>query len=248
MKKEEVYKLIEYNGIYDDKVKSNLKKLIKEYHPDKNKRDKNTIEIIYEVKKELESNKVSYKKKKEKNDKDELVKKERFISEQECLESIIRLKDIENGNNSVLIKMYGELALEFKKYRSTYQKLFSLKNKLCKLNDEKNKYATIRLIILLISLMMFFLLIIDILYIKSNIFAFLLLILIVINLCYCIYNKKNDSIEENIINISFNIEKVEKNIMLIQKNIDDLSNEIRSLERKNTSVKNDIRFYKNMKE
>ena len=48
MKKEEVYKLIEYNGKYDDKVKRNLKKLLKKYHPDHYGKN-DIIKVIYEV-------------------------------------------------------------------------------------------------------------------------------------------------------------------------------------------------------
>ena len=61
MTKEEVYKYIKYNGIYDSGVKKRLKKLIKKYHPDLNNGDDAVMKVINEVKKELESNTVSIK-------------------------------------------------------------------------------------------------------------------------------------------------------------------------------------------
>ena len=61
MTKEEIYKYIKYNGIYDSGVKRRLKKLIKKYHPDLNNGDDTVMKVINEVKKELESNSVSIK-------------------------------------------------------------------------------------------------------------------------------------------------------------------------------------------
>ena len=61
MTKEEIYKYIKYNGVYDSGVKRRLKKLIKKYHPDLNNGDDTVMKVINEVKKELENNTVSIK-------------------------------------------------------------------------------------------------------------------------------------------------------------------------------------------
>jgi len=59
MTKKEIYKYLKYNGVYDSGVKRRLKKLIKQYHPDRNKGDDTVMKLINEVKKELESGNVS---------------------------------------------------------------------------------------------------------------------------------------------------------------------------------------------
>ena len=61
MTKEEIYKYIKYNGVYDSGVKKRLKKLIKKYHPDVNNGDDTVMKLINVVKKELESGNVSVK-------------------------------------------------------------------------------------------------------------------------------------------------------------------------------------------
>ena len=61
MTKEEIYKYLKYNGVYDSGVKRRLKKLIKKYHPDLNNGDDTVMKVINEVKKELENNTVSIK-------------------------------------------------------------------------------------------------------------------------------------------------------------------------------------------
>ena len=57
MNKQEILKYINYKGKYTKDVKTKLNKLIKKYHPDKNKDDKKTILILYDIKKDLESGK-----------------------------------------------------------------------------------------------------------------------------------------------------------------------------------------------
>ena len=65
MNKQEILEYIKYKGKYTKEVKTKLNKLIKKYHPDKNKEDKETILILYEIKKDLESGKeLKYKKEK----------------------------------------------------------------------------------------------------------------------------------------------------------------------------------------
>ncbi len=61
MTKEEIYKYLKYNCVYDSGVKRRLKKLIKKYHPDLNNGDDTVMKVINEVKKELENNTVSIK-------------------------------------------------------------------------------------------------------------------------------------------------------------------------------------------
>ena len=243
MKKEEVYKIIEYDGIYDEKVKKNLKKLIKKYHPDKNKKDKKTIEIIYEVKKELENNNVSYKPKKS-----EVKDRNKFISEEECLRNINRLEKIERGNNKELDKMYDDLSNTFKDYRNLYRKLCLNKNQFCILEDEFKKNRNVCLIQKIIFLVLIFLLIINIVLFNIIYIIVFVILIIILVLYYIYYNKHVSVITNNIKKVSVNISKKSKEINSIQDKIKKLTEDIHSLERKNNNVRNDIRFYKNMKE
>lgn len=242
MKKEEVYKIIEYNGVYDDKVKKNLKKLIKKYHPDKNKKDKNSIEVIYEVKKELENNKVSYKPTK-KTSKTTVSK---FMDDTECLKNIMRLEKIERGNNQELNMMYDDLADLFKKYREIYHKICASKDNLCTFEDEMKNLNKIDFIMKTGYLVFLGLLITCVL--SYNVYLLFLIIgsLIIISLGTYAYSKKLREIRGNINHVSKNLENKAGSILLVQDEIKKLSDKIHSLERKNNNVKNDIRFYKNM--
>ena len=94
MNKDSIYRIIGYNGEYTASVKRAIRKLLKENHPD-NKGDRKTFELINEVKKELEENRVSYNSKSTKDNikiNDELNK----ASEDKSL--------IENLDNDVINK------------------------------------------------------------------------------------------------------------------------------------------------
>lgn len=60
MTREEIIKELHYHGKYTNEVKRRLRKLLKKYHPDKNKKDDKTILLLYEIKKELENNTLQY--------------------------------------------------------------------------------------------------------------------------------------------------------------------------------------------
>ncbi len=60
MNKDSIYQIIGYQGEYNNNVKKALKKLLKDNHPD-NHGDIKLFKLINEVKRELETNKVSYK-------------------------------------------------------------------------------------------------------------------------------------------------------------------------------------------
>ena len=60
MTREEILKELNYKGKYNKEVKRKLKRLLKKYHPDNNKEDKETILVLYQIKKELETNTLVY--------------------------------------------------------------------------------------------------------------------------------------------------------------------------------------------
>ena len=60
MTEQEIIEYIGFSGTYTKNVKKKLNKLIKKYHPDRNKNDKTTILILYSVKERLENNTLTY--------------------------------------------------------------------------------------------------------------------------------------------------------------------------------------------
>jgi hypothetical protein len=58
--REEILEKIKFKGEYTIEVKKQLKKLLKKYHPDTNKKDKTTILLLYDIKKELENGTLKY--------------------------------------------------------------------------------------------------------------------------------------------------------------------------------------------
>ena len=70
MTEKEIIEYIGFSGTYTKSVKKKLNKLIKKYHPDRNKNDKTTILILYSVKERLENNTLTYTKN---NDNDNII-------------------------------------------------------------------------------------------------------------------------------------------------------------------------------
>ena len=62
MTEQEIIEYIGFRGTYTKNVKKKLNKLIKKYHPDRNKIDKTTILTLYSVKEKLENNTLTYNK------------------------------------------------------------------------------------------------------------------------------------------------------------------------------------------
>ena len=126
MTKEEIYETIGYNGKYNKEVKRKLRLLMKRFHPDRNKEDKDTIKVLVEVKNELANNRVSYKpngKRKEPDKeevKEETIEKDRDLFANLSLEDLIKkvdfldlkIKKVEED----LIPLYKRLSKEEKYY------------------------------------------------------------------------------------------------------------------------------------
>ena len=83
MNKESIYRIIGYHGEYNNNVKKAIRKLLKENHPDNNG-DRRVFELINEVKKELEENRVSFDYKKIKSS----IKKNEDIDYEYCYKMI----------------------------------------------------------------------------------------------------------------------------------------------------------------
>lgn len=240
MKKEEVYKIIEYHGIYDDKVKRNLKRIIKKYHPDKIG-DNKIIQVIYEVKKELETGNISYSPLKK-----EEVKHNDFISKSECLKNIERLQKEKKCNDENLKKLYNELSEFLKKYTDIYNDYCFSQNSFCEVQDRIKKLKKISLNEIIIYSILAVIILINIFdynFFSLIILIFFLIFLIMENIYR--YNRfKRIKIDLN--NVNNENKKLKMKIDDIQNKINLYNDKISDLERCNEKINCDIRFYKNM--
>lgn len=239
MKKEDVYKLIEYKGVYDTKVKKNLKNLIKKYHPDKKNGSNDYIKIIYEVKKELENNTVSYKKKEE-----EKVEKTDY-NKQECLMEIIKLTEKKQNIESKIKEHYLNLANTFKEYEELYNSHKKIQNKLCDYKDSNNMINKLIYLYILLSSILFSFSIIVIIFNKYYILGCSLVVFIFLFILILKELKKKKEIINKINKYTQKEEQINRDINNYKNNINKINDSILSLERNINKIEDDIRFYKN---
>ena len=238
MNKNDVYKLIGYHGEYDANVKKAIRKLLKENHPD-NKGDRKKFEVINEVKKELESGKVSYKEKKTFND-------NQNIDYDYCQRMVNDLKIKKNSLNELLNTKKELLSNYENDYKTLYEKKMDMENNLLVNSPYVKKMQNFKVwsIVLLVLLIVAFILSIVR---NNNVFfiAFLLLSFICIFIVqkHVIMVSKINSISKKRLAsyISLNNE-IKENI----KKKNNLKNDIRETKRKLTNIENDLRFYKNL--
>ena len=143
MKKSDVYKLIGYNGEYNTNVKRAIRKLLKENHPD-NKGNRETFELINEIKKELESGKIpTIKKETSKNSDLDYDYYYKIINNLKTKKN--NLTDQINDKKNILNKYEEE-------YKTLYQKSLDLENSLVNTNTKTNdiKVLSIALVIIMI--------------------------------------------------------------------------------------------------
>lgn len=176
MNKDSIYQIIGYHGEYNSNVKRALKKLLKENHPDHHG-NVELFKLINEVKKELETNKVSYKinNKKINNAFDD-------IDYAYCKEMIIKLEK----NLVVINEKYHKEKNTINNLDIKYNNLYTgvLKNKNIILNiDEKkkelNKIKIVSLIMIILLISIFIVIIVT----KNN-YLLILLVMIGIILIY----------------------------------------------------------------
>lgn len=229
MTKEEIYKYIKYNGVYDSGVKKRLKQLIKKYHPDRNNGDDTVMKIINEVKKELESGNVSVK--------DTSITKDKTINKNSVdvlsITGLIKKLNKEiNSLNKKIIEGYKDEYKLFMEYNSS----MNLYNTL-KLNEKLIKAKVIRLKkIRWIDKLNIFLVIISLILMINNIYFSIMLIsiiyleIILILIRYMKIKKYNSDLIE--------IEKMDKEYKEFNKSIKD---EIDILNKDLFNAKNDVR-------
>lgn len=235
MKKEEVYKLIKYNGEYNDEVKKRLKSLLKKYHPD-HQGNEDIFKVINEVKKELEQKK-NYKKV--------------FLHEKNNSSSINyyfqRLTILEKEKDN-LKEEINVLHKKIKNNMNEYSILYDENiNKDNLINNNKQTINNIRRFkkryyIYMISLFIFSLL--SIFKNKIYVIPFIILILILsIDLGYS-YVKLQKIVETTFEYINNNYQISQKLTKLL-KTKNNYKRNLIQLEQKINLIENDIRFYNN---
>ena len=182
MNKEKIYKIIGYNGEYNSNVKKAIRKLLKENHPDNNG-DRKVFELVNEVKKELENNKVSY----------DYHKKEEHTSKTNdgidyiyCTEMIKSINKDKKKYLSLMNDKKNELKKIEDDYRDLYRKNVDTESilLLSPLNKKKiNNIKSLSIIFVLLALGLF------ILSITARSITFFAIFVMIAMICILIINK-----------------------------------------------------------
>ena len=243
MNKKEILEYIDYKGKYTKEVKTKINKLIKKYHPDKNKEDKETILILYEIKKDLEEGKVLKYNKKEtiKEEVDETTNINVFF-----IERIIRiLKNRKKFIQKQLNKLYKKSYYYINKiYEESYDKgLIDIKIEELDNNIRFiKKIDNIEIFIILMIVLILFITIIS----KKIVLLFFIIMPIIFEVYYL--NSKKHYIEDT----NKLIEKLKRKRQEFidreeeyNKNIKEIRTQEIELEREIKTINNDIGYYNN---
>ena len=241
MNKESIYRIIGYNGEYNANVKKAIRKLLKENHPDNNG-DRKVFELINEVKKELEENKVSFDYKNNKSS----IKKNEDIDYLFCAKMIDKITNEKNMYIKKLDEKKKELADCMEKYKESYQDSIDMETYLLSNSSYKEKLKKIKYISILLIVFAAILFFISIWEKSIIFFAFFIGIVII---CVVVINKAFSTIQELTEN---NRKKIKsyvgtntnlRNSQTMQENI---KQEINEINKKMTNLDNDLRFYNNL--
>ncbi len=236
MNKQDIYKIIGYNGNYDNKVKKAIRKLLKENHPDSGGNIEN-FKIINEVKKELEENKVSIivnKKNISNNFKD--------IDYQYCIDKKKQLENKKELLQKELNEIKDNLKLNIDNYAILYKSSLDKEHMLYNNIDNLNRLMMIicvltTLLIITLGIMIIF---------NKNVFIILSILLVMLVIWVIAFLKKIKSINnEKKIKLDDYFDTVNE-IKISKKIKKDLNNKKLDLERKINKINNDIRFYDNI--
>ena len=234
MTREEILEYLNYKGKYTKDVKKKLNKLLKKYHPDNNKDDKDTILVLYQIKKELEDGSLEYSKKSSKKEYDFSFVLELMIK---------RLKSKKDRIDKKIESLYEKLNLLYQKINSKQDEMSLIDTDISELEDEiyrllKVDYIDI-IIFLSIMLMVLFMIVF-----RNYLFIFGFLILIFVEVYYINMKKK---LYYEKMNKLKNIKKVRKSVYGEYKFIKDkvtyLEEDELELKKEKNRVNNDISYY-----
>ena len=236
MTREEILKYLNYNGRYTKDIKKKLNKLLKLYHPDNNKSDKDTILILYQIKKELEDGTLEYK--------DNYVKEEKSVDYTFFIEMMIkRLKSKKSRIDKKLEDLYNRINSHYEKYNSKQDELGLIDVDILEIEDEISRL----LIVDFVDFGIAFFIIVSIVFMiisRNIIFVVAIIVLIIIELYYMYYRKeiyldKKDKLGK--------IKRIRKNVndeyKIIKEKIVVLEKDEVDFKRERNRINNDIQYY-----
>ena len=241
MNKDSIYRIIGYNGEYNANVKKAIRKLLKENHPD-NHGDRKKFELINEVKKELEENRVSYNYKNNKSS----IKINDDIDYLYCAKMVDEIKEKITIYTNELNKKKEKINKYTKEYRDYYQDSINLETSLLDNSKKVSEIENIKktsVVSLLLSLIAFLCALLT----KNTIFYIIFIILVIV--CIIVIHNAFNMMQNMSDN---NHNKVNKYVGVNNKIRDNqdsqlkLKKEINELDRKIKILQNDLRFYHNI--
>lgn len=241
MNKDSIYKIIGYHGEYNANVKRAIRKLLKDNHPD-NKGDRKIFELISEVKKELEENRVSFDYRKN----DRSIKENEDIDYEYCHQKIDAINEKISVYQDELKRKNKKLSSYIEDYKAHYQDSLDLETYLLSNSYHMNKLKSIKslsIVLVIISSIMFIVSILTKKLLFLGIFVILALIcVIIIYQAFLVMQKVTDNNRNKVKRYV----GINSKIRLNQKHQEELKEEINYLNKKIRSLENDLRFYNNI--
>ena len=242
MNKDDIYKIIGYQGEYTNSVKKAIRKLLKDNHPD-NKGNKDIFELINEVKNELENNKVPLKYHKKTINKNKKIDDIDYEYCQKMIDSLVVQK---NSYTNSYNKYKKELSILEDEYYKIYRKSIDLELNLLSSSEEVKKIQNIKILSIIMVIIISIIFILSI--IKYNIWLLLLFAILTI---VCVIVIEKYFVLVNV--MTKNNKKRLKEYVLVNKDIrennskqEELKNKIINVSKKIVSIENDLRFYNNL--
>ena len=241
MNKDSIYRIIGYNGEYNANIKKAIRRLLKENHPDNNG-DRKIFELINEVKKELEENRVSFDYKNNKSS----IKRDEDIDYDYCSKMINIITNKKNTYTKDLEEKKEELSNCISEYKDCYHNSIDLESYLLTNSQNMDKLRNVKVscvIALILAMVVFFVSIWQ----KELIFFALFVLLVII--CVIIIHKAF-GIMQNITDNNRNKVKkyvgVNSKLRKNQAKQEELKKEIHDINKKINNLDNDLRFYNNL--
>lgn len=242
MTRDEILERLDYHGSYNKKVRKELNKLLKKYHPDNNKEDKTTILLLYEIKKQLEDGTLEVKD----NNKNIDIDNDNSELHSFFLERIIQKLIIKKENiNKKIENLYKKINKHIEERNIKQDKLSNAEFDVELLNNDLDNLLYIDIVDKMV--IVFTILFTSAILVFHNYFFIIFIVICILIEIYYIYIRKKD-----IKNIRRQLEKQERKLRKVQnefKYIDDniqilRKDEIR-LKKEKAEISNDIQFYSN---
>lgn len=235
MNKEEILDYLNYKGRYTKDVKKRLNKLLKKYHPDNNKSDKDTILVLYQIKKELEDGTLKY----EVKSKNEEATDYSFFIEL----MINKLKSKKSRIDKKIEDLYKKINIHYEKINNKQEQIDLIDTDILELEEDISKLLSIDIIdyIIIFFILLFIFLMIGF---KNFLFIICIIFLVLIEIYYMyirrsIYIDKKSELRK--------IKRIRNNVKDEYKVIKDkiviLEDDEVKLKRERNRINNDISYY-----